>query len=166
MVLTRDEILDRIERGIIGIDPFSPDAVGPASIDLSLSDKIRVVVDADRIIEIDKELDLESMTREVDISAGYALEPNELVLGMTREKITLPENICGWLQSRSRYARIGLMSHVTAPFVCPGVSNHQVLEIFQTGHSRVLLKPGVRICQMILQTCEGQARYEGIFKDQ
>lgn len=166
MILTRDEILDRIERGLIKIEPFSPDAVGPASIDLSLSDKIRVVVDADRTIEIDKEIDFASMTREVDISGGYVLEPNELVLGMTKEKVTLPENICGWLQSRSRYARIGLMSHITAPFVCPGVSNHQVLEIFQTGHCRVLLRPGVRICQIILQKCEGNARYEGIFKDQ
>ena len=136
MILTKNEILDRIEQGIVRIEPFDPKAVGPASIDLGLAEKIRVVDDADRTIEINEEFDFASLTREVDISDGYVLKPNELVLGITQEKITLPENICGWLQSRSRYARIGLMSHITAPFVCPGVSNRQVLEIFQSGHHR------------------------------
>lgn len=48
----------------------------------------------------------------------------------TKECITLSDNICGWINSRSRFARIGLMSHVTAPFISPGISNKQVLEIF------------------------------------
>jgi dCTP deaminase len=166
MVLTRDEILARIDAGIIKIDPFERSSVGPASIDLSLGDKIRVVDDGNRTIEIDGEIDFDHLTREVDISEGFVLPQNALVLGITLERITLPDNICGWLQSRSRYARIGLMSHITAPFVCPGVSNRQVLEIFQTGPYRVVLRPGLQICQLILQTCEGHARYEGIFKDQ
>jgi len=27
--------------------------------------------------------------------------------GITQERITLPEDLCGWLNSRSRFARIG-----------------------------------------------------------
>jgi dCTP deaminase len=89
-----------------------------------------------------------------------------LVLGITKEKITLPEDICGWLNSRSRFARIGLMSHITAPFISPGVSNRQILEIFNAGKNKIKLMPGTKICQLVLQECKGKAKYEGKFKEQ
>ena len=60
------------------------------------------------------------------------------------ERITLPEDVCGWLNSRSRFARIGLMSHIAAPF----------------------LAPGMRICHVVLQECRGTATYTGARKDQ
>jgi len=42
-VLTRDAILAEIEAGRLRIDPFAPSAVGPASIDLTLGDELRVI---------------------------------------------------------------------------------------------------------------------------
>jgi uncharacterized repeat protein (TIGR01451 family) len=53
------------------------------------------------------DIDYRTLTSLVDINDGYLLEPGELVLGITRERITLPEDLCGWLNSRSRFARIG-----------------------------------------------------------
>jgi len=166
MILTKDEILKRIKENIIKIEPFDATCVGPASVDLSLGDKIRVFNSDYSALDIGEDIDFQKITKEVDISKGYILKPNELVLGITKEKITLPENLCGWLQSRSRYARIGLMSHITAPFICPGVSNHQVLEIFNSGHHEVKIKSGAKICQLIFEMCEGNAKYEGRYKDQ
>lgn len=166
MILTKEEILKRIKEGIIKFEPYDPSAVGPASIDLSLGDKIRVFNSDSSPIDIEEDVDIQKITKEVDISKGYLLKPKELVLGITKEKVTLPENLCGWLQSRSRYARIGLMSHITAPFICPGVSNHQVLEIFNSGHHEVKIKSGAKICQLIFEMCEGKAKYEGRYKDQ
>jgi dCTP deaminase len=166
MILTQKEILKEIEKGTVKIEPFDKNSVGPASVDLSLGNKIRFFNAKDEIIEIDKTIDYTKITEEKDITDGYLLKPGELVLGVTKEKITLPENICGWLNSRSRFARIGLMSHITAPFIQPGVSNRQVLEIYNAGHHKVKLKPGVKISQLILQRCEGKAKYQGMFKDQ
>ncbi len=165
MILTQKEILKEISKKRIKIEPFDKSAVGPASIDLSLGERIRVFK-RDGTIDISKEFDYQKLTKIVDIKKGYVLKPRELVLGITKEKITLPEDVCGWLNSRSRFARIGLMSHVAAPFVCPGVSNHQVLEIFNAGERRIKLFPGIRICQIILQKCKGKAKYKGIFKNQ
>ena len=42
-VLTRDAILAEIGAGRLVIDPYSADQVGPASIDLTLGDEIRVI---------------------------------------------------------------------------------------------------------------------------
>ena len=166
VILTKDEILLEIRKKRIKLRPFDPAAVGPASVDLTLDRKIRVFRPRNISFSIDKNIDYKKITVIVDIAKGYVLEPGELVLGITKETVTLPDDICGWLNSRSSFARIGLMSHVTAPFVCPGVSNRQVLEIYNAGPEKIRLVPGARICQLILQQCRGTARYEGKFKRQ
>lgn len=163
MILTRDVLIEKIRTGEVKIEPFDNGAIGPASIDLTLDDKIRVFK-AGKIIGED--IDYKKITKVIDISKGYLLKSGELVLGITKEKITLPGNICGWLNSRSRYARIGLMSHITAPFIAPGVSNKQVLEIYNAGKNKIKLISGSKICQLVLQECKGSAKYEGIFKEQ
>ena len=164
MILTKPEIVKEIKAGRVKLSTKKP-AIGPASIDLTLGDKIRVF-NKEHDFDIAKNIDYKKATIIIDIKKGYSLSPGELVLGITKEKVTLPNNICGWLQSRSRFARIGLMSHITAPFICPGISNRQVLEIYNAGRQHILLKPGVKICQLILQECKGKAKYRGKFKEQ
>ena len=94
------------------------------------------------------------------------MKPGELILGITKEKITLPGYLCGWLNSRSRYARLGLMVHITAPFIQPGVSNKQVLEIYNASPNNLELIPGERLCQLIFERCEGFIKYHGEFRKQ
>ena len=166
MILTKKEILKEIKKKKIIIEPFDNQSIGPASIDLRLGNKIRVFNSKKSIIDLSGSIDYKKYTKLIDIKKGYLLKPSQLVLGITKEKITLANDICGWLQSRSGFARIGLMSHVTAPFICPGVSNKQVLEIFHAGHNRIKLKPGIKICQLIFQKCKGKAKYDGRFKNQ
>ncbi len=166
MILTQKEILKEIAKKRIIVEPFDLTTVGPASIDLKLDKELRVFKQDKSAVEMKEGVDYKEVTDLIDISKGYLLKPGELVMGITKEKITLPEDICGWLQSRSRFARFGLMSHITAPFICPGVSNRQVLEIFNAGPRTLKLIPGVKICQLILQTCKGKAKYKGIFKQQ
>lgn len=167
MILTHDQILAEIEAGRIGIDPFEADAIGPASVDLRLGSEIRIYSPMPQVIPISTESNYREMTYKVELDeAGYVIKPGELVLGITFERITLPPDIAGWLGSRSRFARLGLMVHVSAPFMQPGISNSQVLEIFNTGPNYLKLVPGERICQFVFERCEGQARYQGSFAGQ
>ena len=90
---------------------------------------------------------------------------------LTREKIieetiSLPEDICGWIQGRSRFARLGLMVHITASLIQPGSKGRQVLEIFNAGNVALRLYPGTKICQVIFERCEGKASYRGGFLEQ
>jgi len=165
MILTQKEILKEISQKRVKIFPFSKKAVGPASIDLTLDSTIRIFTTKE-VVEISENTNYEDITIRKKIGKGYILKPGELILGITKEKITLPEDICGWLNSRSRFARIGFMSHITAPFIAPGVSNHQVLEIFNAGPLHIKLIPHRKVCQLILQRCEGKAKYTGKFKNQ
>ncbi len=165
-VLTKEEILKEIGRGNLVIEPFDEQRVGPGSIDLCLGNEFRVFKKLRNALTIDDHIDLEDLTERVVVEDSFTLMPGETVLGITKERLTLPGNICGWLEGRSRFARIGLVIHMTASFVQPGVNNRQVLEIGNLAPFPIVLTPGVRICQIILERTEGEASYQGRFRDQ
>lgn len=165
-VLTRDVILAEIEAGRVRIDPFSPDQVGVASVDLTLGDEIRVIEPSGAAIEIREQTDYRDHTRVAPLRDPYLLLPGVTIHGITRERITLPSDLCGFLEGRSRYARLGLMIHVTSAFVQPGVDNRQVLEMSNVSSQPLLIHPGTRLCQLVLMRTEGHATYAGRFADQ
>ncbi len=165
-VLTHDEILREIQEGRIAIDPFDEAMVGPGSVDLHLGDEIRVFRRESEPFVVDDQPDYEAVTERLPIDGQFVLEPGATVHGLTRERIRLPGNICGWLEGRSRFARLGLMIHVTAGFIQPGIDNHQVLELSNTSREPLALRAGIRLCQFIFERTEGHAVYQGIFKDQ
>jgi dCTP deaminase len=166
MILTRDVILAEIAAGRVVIDPFAPDQVGPASIDLHLADEIRIIDGGPPVIDVNDDTDFRTVSRVEPLVAPYVLSPGETIHGITRERVTLPDDVAGWLEGRSRFARIGLMIHVTAGFVNPGVSNRQVLEISNVSKRPLAIHAGTRICQIVLQRCEGHAVYGGRFARQ
>lgn len=167
-ILSRNEILRCIEEGKIGIVPFEKDQVGPASIDLTLGNEFRVFKKVRKIFHVKEEMDYEEATEVMSVKNGdgLLLMPGELVHGITEEKIRLSEDLAGWIEGRTRFARIGLMIHVTAGLVQPGCDNKQVLEISNMSPMPIALYPGTRICQIILERIKGKAKYEGRFKDQ
>ena len=164
MILTRDEILAEIEKGSIRIEPLNRKNIGPASYDLTLAPEFRLFKN-NPPVALTENTDYRKFTRLISINS-IVLKPGELVLGITREKITLPGNVCGWLEGRSRFARLGLQVHITAAFVQPGVSNRQVLEMKNDSPMPLRLKSGLRVCQIIFQRTEGKAKYKGIFQNQ
>jgi|ETNmetMinimDraft_26_1059896.scaffolds.fasta_scaffold103220_2 dCTP deaminase len=165
-VLTHDVILSEIEQGRLRISPFGLEQVGAASIDLTLGDEIRTIESSGRPIAIREETDYRDHTRVGDLERPFLLEPGVTIHGITREKIGLPSDLCGFLEGRSRFARLGLMIHVTSAFVQPGAENRQVLEMSNVSSRTLSICRGVRVCQLVLMRTEGQASYTGRFASQ
>ena len=165
-VLTRDVILDEIDQGRLAIDPFDRSQVGVASIDLTLGREIRTITNAAAPIRVEDATDYRDHTQVASLDAPFRLDPGVTIHGITEETLTLPNNLCGFLEGRSRFARLGLMIHVTSAFVQPGVSNRQVLEMSNVSSRALEIVPGVRICQLVLMRTEGHAVYRGRFQDQ
>lgn len=165
-VLTRDAILREIEDGRVVIDPFDATQVGVASIDLTLGHELREILAANEPIRVEDDTDYRDHTRVRDLHEPYRLDPGVTVHGITAERISLPDDLCGFLEGRSRFARLGLMIHVTSAFVQPGVSNRQVLEMSNVSSRSLELVAGVRLCQLVLMRTEGRAIYRGRFQDQ
>lgn len=166
MILSRDEILKDIKSGRIKIDPFEEENLGPASIDLRISDEFRSFRKVHEIFHVSDKADYTTITVFKKVKDYFLLMPGETVHAITMEKITLPDNICGWLEGRSTFARLGLMVHITASFMQPGISNRQVLEINNVAPIPMAIYPGTKICQFIFQKMSGKAVYKGKYKDQ
>jgi dCTP deaminase len=165
-ILTRDSILARISSGSIGIDPYEPTAIGPASVDLHLGNQFRVFKKVHEVLHVTEDLQHPEVTELLEVESYFVLMPGEAALGITRERIRLPDDICGWLEGRSRFARVGLMIHITASFMQPGIDNRQVLEMYNAGPIPLAIHPGMAVCQFIFAECTGQARYSGRFSGQ
>lgn len=165
-VLTRDVLQAEIAARRIVIEPLEADQVGPASIDLTLGDEIRVIEPSPVPIPIREDVDYRDYTRVASLARPYVLTPGATIHGITRERVTLAQDLCGLLEGRSRFARLGLMIHVTSAFVQPGVSNRQVLEISNVSGHPLEIHAGVRICQLVVMRAEGRSQYRGRFADQ
>lgn len=165
-ILTRDEIIREIHAGNIGIDPLDEQAIGPGSVDLHLADKFRIFKKVHSIVEINNQTDYEEMTELIQAPEGMILMPGETILGITIEQIRLAPTLCGWLEGRSRFARVGLLVHISASFMHPGIDNCQVLEMTNFSPMPLRIHPGTAICQFIFQRTDGAARYTGHFKNQ
>jgi dCTP deaminase len=167
-ILTRKLILKEIELGRIVIDPFHEEQVKAGSVDLHLGNTFRIFSALRKIVTVNEDCDYRNVTTKLELKSGdnLLLMPGETVLGMTLEKITLPPDICGWLEGRSRFARLGLLVHISASFMQPGISNQQVLEMSNFGPAPLEIQPGIPVCQFVFQRTEGSATYEGHFRGQ
>jgi dCTP deaminase len=167
-VLIGKEIEKALKNKLIIIEPFDKSQIGPGSIDLTLGNDFRIFKRRSKVCHVKNDSRFQSMTKDIHVKDGghIIIKPGEMILGITKEKITLSDNISGRLEGRSRFARFGLAVHVTAGFMHPGISNHQVLEIVNLGHGPLALYPGTKICQFIFEKCQGHARYKGRFVEQ
>lgn len=154
MAFSDVDIKKLLNNGTIKIVPLSEDQIGPASVDLTVSDEWYFPKEELK----DKVIDLKKLSWNKAMKKGrkktITLAPGEMVLGKTVEKITLPANIMGKLEGRSRYARMGLTIHITAATVQPGVKNKQVLEIVNLAPFPVKIHAGMRISQIIFHRLE------------
>lgn len=166
MLLAKDAIIKELEKGTIKVVPtLDASQIRQASIDLRLGKTFRVFKKAKKFIPITEETDYKDYTEEVERET-FILYPQETVLGVTMEKITLPGDICAWIEGRSRFARLGLLIHISAGLIQPGINNHQVLEITNLGPNALELHAGEKVCQLVFQRMEGKSIYDGRFADQ
>jgi len=161
MILGKHRIAKLIEEGTLDINPFNPDQLGPACVDLTLGNEFRILGKGK--VRVTEEIVYPSRLIKQET---YILKPGETILGITREKIKLPANICGWLQTRSRFARVGLQVHSSAAFIQPGVHNRTVMELTNLGSFDLELIAGTRVCELILAEVDGRAKYAGKYKNQ
>lgn len=101
---------------------------------------------------------LDAVCQTVSIGAsGFLLEPGQLVLGHTIEKVVLPleGGLAARIEGRSSFARTGLLIHFTAPTIHAGFEGTITLEIMNLGPIAMMLTPGLRLCQLIVETVEG-----------
>jgi len=149
MVLSDRTIRKEIEAGNIGIDPFDPSAIQPASLDLRLGRQFRVFKNS-RIPFIDVKKEYPDLTELVEIEGDepFVLHPGEFALAVTYERVRLPNYIVGRLEGKSSLGRLGLLVHSTAGYVDPGWDGALTLELSNVANLPIALYHGMKVSQL------------------
>lgn len=84
----------------------------------------------------------------VEGAEPFMVQPGEFVLGVTQEKISVPDDLVVRVEGRSSLGRLGIIVHSTAGFVDPGFTGTITLEISNLNRLPIALYPGMRICQI------------------
>lgn len=124
------------------VEPFDPDLVNPASLDVTLGSSIKV---EGRVCGPEDE---RVRWRDVDISNGFSLAPGQFILASAAELIRLPNWIECQFQLKSSRAREGL-EHLLAGYIDPGYCGELTLELLNVNQRHwIELWPGMRIGQL------------------
>ncbi len=148
-VLSDGTISRLVSEGRIGIDPWDPGLVQPASVDLRLGDSFRVFHNH-RATAIDLRRPPENLTEEVVVPEGesFVIHPGEFCLGRTLEWVELPDDIVARIEGKSSLGRLGLIVHATAGFCDPGWKGTLTLELNNLTRVPIILHPGLEIAQL------------------
>ncbi|MCH8088902.1 MAG: dCTP deaminase, partial [Chloroflexi bacterium] len=148
MRLAASEIIEEIGAGKLVFDPpVDPRLIEASSVDLCLSETFYVfenVFKAQKGAGVESYLDLATYTwskfidqfgekTKVPTNGHFDIPPNQLVIGFTKESVTLPQHLGGRVEGKSSNARIGLFVHISAPTIHPGFDNQISLEFYNVG---------------------------------
>lgn len=167
MILSNRDIIKEIKGGGLRFDPMiEPDQISTSSIDLRIANVFTVPFPPLRGASIT--IDSGESSPE-DVFARYAeeevvpdegkfeLKPGAFVLGYTLERVWLPNYLAARIEGRSSMARFGVSIHQTAPTVHANFDGQLRLEISNVGPYTVLIEPGMRFCQLIVEKLSSPA---------
>jgi dCTP deaminase len=141
VILTGPEITAAVADGRLRIDPFVHGQVNPNSYNVRLGETLMIYTDP--VIDAHRR----NPTRSLRIhDSGYELQPDELYLGHTQEKVG-SDIFVPLLFGRSSVGRLGLFVEITAPIGDIGFYGQWTLMLSCIRPLRVY--PGMRIGQIM-----------------
>lgn len=151
------------EKNELGIDPYKPENVQPASIDLTLGGEFAEINydewrDSDYIDPLWFKLHPDKLTlKKLSLrpSPSLVILPGQFVLATTAERVSIPDFLVARVEGKSSLARLGLAVHLTAGYIDPGFTGQITLELFNASPKGILVHKGMKFCQLSVMRVEG-----------
>lgn len=150
-MLSDRDIRKAQQSGRFILDPWTPEMVQPASVDVRL-DRVFRVFENHRYSCIDPAVEQPDLTRRVEPEppSPFVLHPGEFALAATYETVALGDDLAARLEGKSSLGRLGLLVHSTAGFIDPGFVGQVTLELSNVATLPIKLWPGMKIGQLAL----------------
>lgn len=148
MILSDVSMRQRMRHGDhrIVIEPLDESCIQPASIDLHLADTaLKVSEKHNGFIHPKWPPDMVEVPL---LDDEWVLWPQTLYLASTTEYVAVPPDLVAEVWGKSSLARLGLQVHVTAGYIDPGFCGQITLELVNLSHLPIVLRPGMKICQI------------------
>ena len=157
MILSDKDIKKAIEEGRVHIESNQPELfthIHASSMDLRLGNTFKLYEHSKFAVLDPKQPETfagNMRTINVPDDEPFIVQPGEFVLGVTQEKISVPDDLVVRVEGRSSLGRLGIIVHSTAGFVDPGFEGTITLEISNLNRLPVALYPGMRVCQIAFE---------------
>lgn len=174
-ILSRAQIVERMsetdyDRKLLVSPLLDEGQIGPASIDVRLGSSIivprKAYVERQDVTDVGQAREVETRQYErvrMQYHSKFMLHPNQLILGVTFEYVSLPYDVFAMILSRSSWGRLGLIV-ATAAAVQPGYKGCLTLELANVSESPIALYPGLPVGQLVFHETTakgGQDLYKG-----
>jgi dCTP deaminase len=157
MILVDWQILDRIARGSINIDPYDAKLVQPNSLDIRLGNHFVWYTGSSEVIDPYNKDSVSSGIEEVHADS-FILNPGQFVLAETLECIGLPDNVVATIEGKSSIARLGITLHQTGGWIDAGFRGTITLEMANVNSRPVKVYAGMPVGQLVFYTTERAER--------
>lgn len=164
MILSDRDIKAQMKEGRIGVESPLNDHeknIHASSMDFRLGKYFKLykhtrypVLDPVKMQSFEGLTDLVEIT---DPGEPFIVHPGDFVLGVTLEKVKLPNDLVARVEGRSSLGRLGIIVHSTAGFIDAGFEGTITLEITNINRIPVALYPGMRVCQLAFETMSSAA---------
>ncbi len=147
-MLSDFDLTNMISSGRLRIEPFSEETVRENGVDLRLSDEIARHNVTEKGFVLDP-TDDESVKKAYTVSRSQELiiAPGEQVLLSTLEYVAMPDDLMGFVELRSTWARHGLSMPPT--IVDAGFEGTITLEVVNNAPYSIMLKAGQRFAHVV-----------------
>ena len=150
MILSDGDIKEAVRQKRLIFKPkLKKDQIGPASIDLRLSNVFKVFhTEKHSLLDIKEGLPKDfTKTIKLKRKERFILHPSNFVIASTIECIKVPNDMVVRVEGKSSLARMGILVH-TAGFVDPGFEGDITLEISNQSNIAIAIYPNMYICQI------------------
>ncbi|MCD6106348.1 MAG: dCTP deaminase [Thermoplasmata archaeon] len=163
MILSDRDIRELLAGGELVIEPLGDGQIQPASVDLRLADEYLVI---DPLATGVLDVAGRPTYRRIK-SDRITVQPHSFILGRTVEYVRIPKGYTAFVEGRSSIGRLGLFIE-NAGWVDPGFEGTITLELYNANAVPIVLRAGMRICQIVIVKLlsEAEKPYSGKYQGQ
>lgn len=156
-VLSDGSIWKAVDDGSLGIDPFDPEKLQPASYDLTLGHQFKLLKPRLGVVDPERPETYSEGCYDVVECAGMTIAPGQFVLAHTVEHLRVALNVQATVCGKSSLGRLGLFVE-NAGFIDPCFEGQLTLELYNCSSRPILLRAGMRIAQVSFNLLDLPAR--------
>ncbi len=145
MILSDFDLRAYIESGRLKVKPLSKDIIRENGLDLRVGDQIARFRRMKAVVDVHQTTNLSCFFK-IEKGEEFILEPYEHVLISTIEYLELPNDLMGFVQLRSTFARLGVI--IPPTIVDAGFKGQLTLEV-KNGPLPLKLRRGQRFAHII-----------------
>jgi deoxycytidine triphosphate deaminase len=148
MVLGTDRINELLKSGELALENSSQISVEEPNFELSFGDKA-IKYKPNEVLDLKSDNSVHIVNFDIP-KVGLVLEPGEFIVVQSKEKITLPQTVFGYIVTRGSIAKIGLQIHLCSPHIDPGTNSTIALEVKNNSNNSVRIYPNHPVAKVYL----------------